>query len=273
MILNKSEVDKVIGEIYKITNVINKKIYIGQTRSHRLNKEKYRPFGYMGRFKDHINECYSNKKNVCNYLNSAIIKYGKENFTCEKLIECPVDNLDETEIKYILEYNSKYPNGYNLTAGGKTCNHCIVEKRESTVSHVERPRNFKRSEETKRLISSNVKEAIKDVSHRKRMMEQTQQQHSIQKYEKFKNLIIDESNIEKYIHITNNNTLNYQYIKINIQNVKTTFVGKHETIDEIKNRAINFIKDLIKWRHNQIAGNSLEISLPLIIGNGDEELG
>ena len=71
--------------------------------------------------------------------------------------------MTEKTIKNILEYNSKYPNGYNLTAGGKTCNHCIVEKIESTISHAERPRNFKRSEETKRLISSNVKEAIKDI--------------------------------------------------------------------------------------------------------------
>ena len=273
MILSKSESDKIIGEIYKITNTINNKIYIGQTRSHRLNKDKYRPFGYMGRFRDHINECYSNKKNVCNYLNSAILKYGKENFTCEKLIECPVENLDEAEIKYISEYNSKYPNGYNLTDGGKTCKYCVVENEESNISHEDRPRNFKRSEATKLLISANVKEALKDISHRKKMMKNVQQQHSFQKFEKFKNIIVDESNIEKYIHIVNNNTLNYQYIKINIQNIKTTFVGKHETIDETKNRAINFIKDLIKWRHNQIAGTSLELSLPLNDGNIIEELG
>jgi group I intron endonuclease len=157
MILNKSEVDKVIGEIYKITNTINNKIYIGQTRSHRLNKDKYRPFGYMGRFKDHINECYSKKKNVCNYLNSAILKYGEEKFICEKLIECPVDKLDEAEIKYISEYNSKYPNGYNLTDGGKTCKYCIVDAEESSISYKERPRNFKRNEETKKLISETLK--------------------------------------------------------------------------------------------------------------------
>ena len=45
MILNKDEIDKVVGEIYKITNTINGTHYIGQTRSHRLNHNKYRPFG------------------------------------------------------------------------------------------------------------------------------------------------------------------------------------------------------------------------------------
>lgn len=271
MILNKSDNNKVIGEIYKITNTQNNKVYIGQTRSHRLNKDKYRPFGFMGRFKDHINECYSKKKNCCKYLNSAILKYGEEHFSCEKLVECPVDKLDETEIKYISEYNSKYSNGYNLTDGGKTCKYSGVV--EPIVCYAERPRNYARSDDTKALISANVKEAIKDISHRKMMMNNVQQQHMIQKFERFKDVKIDESNIEQYIRVANNNTLNYQYIKINIQKIETTFVGKYETIDEIKNRAIQFINNLIKWQHNQIAGTSLELSLPLIGGNVSEELG
>ena len=273
MILNKNDIDKVIGEIYKITNIMNNKLYIGQTRSHRLNKNKYRPFGYLGRFKDHINECYAKKKGCCKYLNSSILKYGEDNFICEKIAECPVDNLNELEMKYILEYNSKYPTGYNLTDGGKTGKYCIIDSEIPIVSYAERPRLIARSDETKARISSNVKEAIRDISHRKLMMENTQQQHTNQKFEKFKNVKIDESNIEKYVHITNNNTLNYQYIKINIQNVKTTFVGKYETIDEIKNKAITFIQDLIKWQHNQIAGTSLELSLPPLSGNSQGELG
>ena len=67
-ILNKEDFNKVTGHIYVITNLINKYQYIGQTRSHRLNKNKYRPFGFMGRFKDHINECNTHKKNCCKYL-------------------------------------------------------------------------------------------------------------------------------------------------------------------------------------------------------------
>ena len=63
MLLSIEEKDKVVGEIYKITNIKTNKSYIGQTRSHRLNHNKYRPFGYWGRFKDHMNEANSNKKN------------------------------------------------------------------------------------------------------------------------------------------------------------------------------------------------------------------
>ena len=245
MILNKNEFDKVIGEIYKITNVVNNHVYIGQTRSHRLNKNKYRPFGYMGRFKDHVNECNSNKKNVCRYLNSAINKYGVENFKCEKISECAIDKLDEIEIKYIKECDSLFPNGYNLTEGGKTCKHCKMNADDIFKPPVVNKIPNEKSEHTKMMISKGVKDAKQDVSHRNVMMKLTQTQHQQQKYDKFKNAQIDESNVEKYIHITNNNTLNYQYIKINIDGVKTTFVGKHETIDEIKNRAIDFIKYLI----------------------------
>jgi hypothetical protein len=62
MLLNKDQTDQVIGEIYKITNTVTNKYYIGQTRSHRLNHNKYRPFGHIGRFRDHIYEANSNKK-------------------------------------------------------------------------------------------------------------------------------------------------------------------------------------------------------------------
>ena len=107
MLLNLDEFDKVTGEIYKITNIINNKSYIGQTRSHRLNHTKYRPFGFLGRFKDHIHEASSNKKNQSRYLNSSLLKYGNENFICEKILTCKVDELDTYERHYILEYNTK----------------------------------------------------------------------------------------------------------------------------------------------------------------------
>ena len=54
------------GQIYLITNTVNNKKYIGQTRTHMWNHGKYRPFGYIRRFKDHICEATRNiKKNQC----------------------------------------------------------------------------------------------------------------------------------------------------------------------------------------------------------------
>ena len=55
---NKTIVDENLRwvEIYRITNKINKKVYIGQAISHRKNNNKYTPKGMEGRFKQHIKE-------------------------------------------------------------------------------------------------------------------------------------------------------------------------------------------------------------------------
>ena len=49
-------------EIYKITNISNGKIYVGQAVSHILNHKRYRPYGHEGRFRCHISEAFSTKK-------------------------------------------------------------------------------------------------------------------------------------------------------------------------------------------------------------------
>lgn len=90
-----------MGVIYKITNTLNGKGYVGQTRQ-KLNR----------RINGHKN---SNKKYG---VDAAISKYSWENFTVEIIEECPVEQLNEREIFWIAEFNSKVPNGYNLTDGG-----------------------------------------------------------------------------------------------------------------------------------------------------------
>lgn len=88
-----------IGYIYKTTNLINGKIYIG----HR--KKSYFDIKYKGSGK---------------YLWNAIHKYGWDNFKTEILVECNSDEeLDSEEIRLIAEYDStNLTIGYNLTKGG-----------------------------------------------------------------------------------------------------------------------------------------------------------
>ena len=118
IITDKSQV---IGHIYLIERIGKKsKYYVGQSVSHRKNHGKYRPFGYEGRFRDHVSEALCNtKKKQCWYLNNAIRRYGKDAFNVSLLETCALTNMDEREQYYIQEYNSLYPNGYNLTTGGK----------------------------------------------------------------------------------------------------------------------------------------------------------
>lgn len=93
------------GIIYKITNKVNGKIYIGQTIQ---ALEKRWRFHVRGAGK-------SSSMPICR----AIRKYGEDNF--ELSIICSASNrdeLDSLEEKYISEMNSLVPSGYNLRAGG-----------------------------------------------------------------------------------------------------------------------------------------------------------
>lgn len=91
--------------IYKITNNINNKVYIGQSRNihSRLNAHKTRPFN--------INSNDYNKR-----LYVSIRKYGLENFSFEIIEECLIEELNERENYWIKYYNSnKEEYGYNQT--------------------------------------------------------------------------------------------------------------------------------------------------------------
>ena len=86
-------------EIYRITNVMNNKVYIGQAVSHRKNGKKYFPKGTEGRFKEHICESTRKQKYHCNALNNAIRTYGFHNFIVEHLYNCKIEEANESVIK------------------------------------------------------------------------------------------------------------------------------------------------------------------------------
>lgn len=95
------------GIIYKITNLVNNKIYIGQT----INTIQHR-------FNQHINSAIHQKG--CPYLGNAIQKYGIDNFIIESIEEnIPFDLLNDKEVYWISYYHANNPDyGYNLTRGG-----------------------------------------------------------------------------------------------------------------------------------------------------------
>lgn len=107
------------GEIYLLLNTENNKKYIGQTTTHQFktSRNKWYPFGSMGRWHQHINEAFSNKSTQCTLLNNAIKKYGVEKFDLKILETCDVNDTNDRESYYIKFYDS-FENGYNLTKGG-----------------------------------------------------------------------------------------------------------------------------------------------------------
>ena len=98
--------------IYKITNIQNNKVYIGQT---------IRPIEQ--RFKRHINDALNNILDT--HFARAIRKYGKENFIIEQIdIAQTQEELNQKE-QYWIQYYNSVNEGYNETdaiskSGGNT---------------------------------------------------------------------------------------------------------------------------------------------------------
>lgn len=96
------------GKIYKITNKVNGKIYVGQTTKSLKERFQKHCWGTTHKDKYHLNMA----------IKKAIKKYGKENFTIELIEEVETSKLNEREVYWISFYDS-YNTGYNCTKGGQ----------------------------------------------------------------------------------------------------------------------------------------------------------
>lgn len=158
----------IYGYIYKTTNLINHKIYIGQKKSKLFIKN------YFG----------SGKK-----IKLAINKYGPSNFKVELIEFCKSkDELDLREKFWIKEFNSRDLSiGYNIALGGnlggfnlgyKLSNlhklhislslkgRTVSEETKKKISNSEKGKHL--SEETKKKISESVKLTMKNPEIREK---------------------------------------------------------------------------------------------------------
>lgn len=131
--------------IYVITNKINKKQYIGQSKC----PDK--------RFKQH---CGIGHRRDNSLVDKAIRKYGQENFTMEILGW--YENYNEMEKYYISIYKSLAPNGYNILAGGEEPPHWSGEQH---------PRS--------KLTEQQVKNIIEDLKNWDMSFKQIQKKYRI----------------------------------------------------------------------------------------------
>lgn len=88
----------IYGYVYKTTNLINGRVYIGQHKYNGWDKS------YIGSGK---------------IFEVALKKYGRKNFKCELIENCETkEDLDKKEIYWIAFYRSK-TDCYNITNGGE----------------------------------------------------------------------------------------------------------------------------------------------------------
>ena len=124
-----------MGYVYKITNTVNNKSYIGIS----IHEPE----------KDRIQKHLSGRGN--RIIANAIKKYGRDAFTYEVLEENVFDEfLPDLEIAYIEKFNTVAPHGYNLTHGG---DHAIP------------------SEDTRRKMSETRKGKPLSTAHRRKISE------------------------------------------------------------------------------------------------------
>ena len=92
--------------IYKITNKINNKVYIGKTLQTIADRWKIHCYDYLKRDEEK------------RPLYSAIKKYGIQSFIIEEIEEITDINLINEREQYWIEYYDSFKNGYNATKGG-----------------------------------------------------------------------------------------------------------------------------------------------------------
>jgi group I intron endonuclease len=156
-----------IHSLYLIRNLLNNKVYIGQT------------INIKDRWKNHI---YLSNNNSKQYIHRAINKYGLDNFEFIIISSSKTqEDANEAERILILQYNSTNKNyGYNIALGGNTAplsEETKLKLREATIKQINEkghPKKGKRlSEEQKQRIRDAQKSLDKDKIYteevRKRM--------------------------------------------------------------------------------------------------------
>ena len=128
---------KIVG-IYKITNLIDGKVYIGQTVNYNKRKKKHLSSLKNG---NHHNE----------HLQRAFDKYGEDSFKIELIKKCNIEELDKLERYYIKELDAcNHDKGYNMMYGGQRYRNFTKEVR-LKMSEAGKGRKF--TDEHKKKIS------------------------------------------------------------------------------------------------------------------------
>jgi len=166
-----------MGYLYKITNIITGKCYIGVTIQSDIKR----------RWTKHINSV--NYKEGCPLLKKSMKKHGVNNFKFEILIICFDQDVVKYEKEYIKKYNSQVPNGYNILSGGQIG--------DGLVGYKHSLETIEKIKEKGRLFRENNPNHFETYREKhKKALEHIDFSSSVKNSEKFKKAMIDRK--EKY---------------------------------------------------------------------------
>jgi len=259
-LMDADKQDLVYCEIYMIENSVegpdHGKKYIGQAASHRLNHERYRPYGGDKRWKSHISQakCDSPCKRATDF-HVAIRKYF-DSMTFKVIAYCPMDEADIWESFYIAQHGSLFPNGYNLTNGGRAPTAVIARRhadREelAPVEHVKRVLGTtSHSEDTRQKIADGIRafhenSALAEEVRRK-STNSARNQHAEKKFSVGMDFRIDPAKLDEYIS-TRSTSVVVVFERTRNGKFVTFYVGKNDdTIDACKQRAMDYLQELVR---------------------------
>jgi len=225
------------GIIYCVEHIATGKKYVGQTRSHRLNHGRYRPFGAEGRFRDHVSCATCNTKTAqCSALYNDIRQFGGDAFKITQIEECEIELLDQREKHWISELSTLYPSGYNLTDGGHKISIIICMGNSTPLNPVgKRGGSTSRSEATRAKMAARSKEISNQKEVREARSKSAFQQHASQKIARFAGVSIDTGNLNQYIFTKGVRAI------VRVDDCETSFAGVGTTKEENIKRAREFL--------------------------------
>lgn len=145
-----------MGYIYKYENIVNHKVYIGQTVDLAMRKVSHK----------------SKAQTIKNKFYNAVRKYGWEGFDYSVIAQVEAEDikelsvlLDSLEEQYIEQYDS-FHNGYNPTTGGHSC-----REKQMPESFIEYCKNRTYSEETRQKMSESARNKTVSDETKKKLSE------------------------------------------------------------------------------------------------------
>jgi group I intron endonuclease len=230
--------------IYKITNTINGKIYIGlDGKNPELNSRwNYHIKTYKNTPKQYKTGCY---------LYAAMRKYGIENFSYE-IIDQSTNTRNELcllEKKYIAEYNSYFKNGigYNMTTGGDGFDKTYWEKKKLEPKFMEAW--AEQSSKNSKKNWSNPEYRKKQILCLKEAQIKLRDHYSIKSKEQHKNMSIEQK-IERKRKISYGNSPIYRFENLTTNEILITnnlakFVSM---LNSTKDTILRYIKENLIFR-------------------------
>jgi uncharacterized protein YjbI with pentapeptide repeats len=229
------------GVIYCMEHVATGKKYVGQTRSHRLNHGRYRPFGADGRFRDHTSCAIRNTKtSQCSALYNDIRIHGKDAFTWRQLEECDTADLDVRERHWIAELHTEYPTGYNLTGGGRAGHVLVAQVGISLPLNPVGKRGgcTSRSAETRAKMKERALTLGATAEFRAARATNATAQHAAAKEARFAGVKIDSTNLDQYIFTKGARVI------VRVDGREASFAGKGTPKEDNIQRAKEFLTSL-----------------------------